>query len=73
MTIKLIIGVIVAALTAVIIIGGIQRIGKVTSMLVPFMSLLFIIMSLIAIIIHFDQVLRFRNKRACKAGSLGCV
>ena len=56
MTIKLIIGVIVAALTAVIIIGGIQRIGKVTSMLVPFMSLLFIIMSLIAIIIHFDQV-----------------
>ena len=56
MTIKLIIGVIVAALTAVIIIGGIQRIGKVTSMLVPFMSLLFIFMSLIAIIIHFGQV-----------------
>ena len=56
MTIKLIIGVIVAALTAVIIIGGIQRIGKVTSKLVPFMSLLFIIMSLIAIIIKFDKV-----------------
>ncbi len=56
LTIKLIIGGVVAVLTAVIIIGGIQRIGKVTSMLVPFMSLLFIIMSLIAIIIHFDQV-----------------
>ncbi len=34
LTIKLIIGGVVAVLTAVIIIGGIQRIGKVTSMLV---------------------------------------
>ena len=56
MTIKLIIGVIVAVLTAVIILGGIQRIGKVTSMLVPFMSLLFITLSLIAIIVHYDHV-----------------
>ena len=45
--VKLIIGVVVATVTAVIIIGGIQRIGKVASMLVPFMSLLFIVLAVI--------------------------
>ncbi len=55
-TVKLVIGIAVAAIAAVIIIGGIQRIGKVTSMLVPFMSLLFIIMALIAIGTHFAQI-----------------
>ena len=53
---KLLIGIVVAAIAAVIIIGGIQRIGKVTSMLVPFMSLLFIILALIAIGMHFSVV-----------------
>ena len=37
--VKLIIGIIVSAIAAIIIIGGIKRIGKVASMLVPFMSL----------------------------------
>lgn len=53
---KLIIGIIVASLSAVIIIGGIQRIGKVTSMLVPFMSLMFIILALVAIGSHITAV-----------------
>lgn len=53
---QLIIGIIVAAITAVIVIGGIQRIGKVASMLVPFMSLLFIVMSLIIICSHITAV-----------------
>ena len=47
--VKLIVGVIVAVLAGFIIIGGIRRIGKVASMLVPFMSLLFIILAIIAI------------------------
>ncbi len=55
-TIKLIVGAVVAIVTAVVIIGGIQRIGKVASMLVPFMSLIFIVMSLIAICIHIQNV-----------------
>ncbi len=54
--VKLVVGIIVAVVTAVVIIGGIKRIGKVASMLVPFMSLLFIIMSLIAICIHFKKI-----------------
>ncbi|MBR3439564.1 MAG: alanine:cation symporter family protein [Clostridia bacterium] len=55
-TIKFIIGVVVAVMTAVVIIGGIRRIGKVASMLVPFMSLMFIIMALISIAIHFRHI-----------------
>ena len=55
-TIKLIIGCVVAVITAIVILGGIQRIGKVASMLVPFMSLIFIIMSVTAILMHITNV-----------------
>ena len=55
-TIKLIVGIVVAVVTAVVIIGGIKRIGKVASMLVPFMSLLFIVMAIIAIGMHYKNI-----------------
>lgn len=54
--VKLIVGIVVAAVAAVIIIGGIKRIGKVASMLVPFMSLLFIVLALIAIGTHYYRI-----------------
>lgn len=54
--VKLVIGIVVAAITAVVIIGGIQRIGKVASLLVPFMSLLFIIMALTAICMNYTRI-----------------
>lgn len=47
--VKLLIGVIVALIAAVIIIGGIKRIGRVASKLIPLMSLLFIVLALIVI------------------------
>lgn len=52
----IIIGVIVAAITAIVILGGIKRIGRVASMLVPFMSLAFIIMAIIIICINITAV-----------------
>ena len=55
-TVRLIVGVIVAVITAGVIIGGIKRIGKVASMLVPLMSLLFIVMALIAICMHINRL-----------------
>ncbi len=45
-TAAVITGCVVAALTALIIIGGIEKIGKVASMIVPFMALLFIVLTL---------------------------
>ncbi len=55
-TVRLIVGIIVAAITAVVIIGGIKRIGRVASMLVPLMSLLFIVMALIAIFMNISRL-----------------
>ena len=54
--VKLLIGVIVAIVAAAIILGGIKRIGKVASMLVPFMSLLFIVMALISVLTHANMI-----------------
>ena len=48
-TISLIAGIAMAALTAVSLLGGIKRIGKVTELLVPVMSALYIIMTLTVI------------------------
>ncbi len=49
-------GVIIAFISAVIIIGGITRIGKVTERIVPLMSLFYIIIGLIIIISNIKQV-----------------
>jgi len=48
-----IIGLIMAVLVGVVIIGGIKRIANVTEKLVPFMALLYIVASLIILVMHF--------------------
>ncbi len=55
-TVALIVGIVVAVILALVIIGGIQRIGKVASILVPFMSLLFITLALIIIFANITRV-----------------
>ena len=47
---------IVVGFAALIIIGGVKRIGKVTSMMVPFMIVLFIILALILIFANISAV-----------------
>ena len=49
-------GIGLAILVAVILLGGIKRIGKVTEKLIPFMSIFYIIFSLIVIFSHADQI-----------------
>jgi len=53
----LIVGIVVAIVLALIILGGIKMIGRVTSILVPFMSLLFIAMAIIIVAANFSSVL----------------
>lgn len=55
-TVKLIIGIIIAVLVALILIGGIKRIGNVTEKLVPFMALLYIVFALGVVFINIDNV-----------------
>lgn len=54
--IALIVGIIVAILLALIIIGGIKSIGRVCSILVPFMSLLFILMAIVVILANVTAI-----------------
>ena len=53
---NLIIGLSIAAIVALILLGGIKRIGKVTEKLVPIMALLYIILGIGLIVIRFDAV-----------------
>ena len=54
--VAVIVGVVILILTSLIIIGGIKRIGKVASLIVPFMALLFILAALIIICINITAV-----------------
>ena len=53
---SLIIGIIIAVLVALTLLGGIKRIGRVAEMLVPFMALLYIILALGVIFLNIDRV-----------------
>lgn len=55
-TSNLIIGIVITVLVAVILLGGIKRIGKVTERLVPFMALLYILLGIGVIVIHINRV-----------------
>ncbi|MBQ8834087.1 MAG: sodium:alanine symporter family protein [Oscillospiraceae bacterium] len=55
-TSNLIIGVVIAAVVALILIGGIKRIGSVSEKLVPLMALLYIILGVGLIIMKIDRV-----------------
>lgn len=65
-------GIIIAAITAIVIIGGVKRIGAITEKLVPFMSILYIIGALIVLAVNwralpgsfgliFSQAFSFRS------------
>jgi AGCS family alanine or glycine:cation symporter len=51
-----IVGVVLAILVGIVIIGGIKRIAKVTEKIVPFMAMLYVLASLIIIFSHFTWI-----------------
>ena len=55
-TLNLVIGIIIAVLVGIVLLGGIKRIGKVTEKLVPFMALLYIILALGVIVINIERI-----------------
>ena len=56
MVVRWILGISMALLIAMILIGGIKRIGSVTEKLIPFMSLLYILVCLIVLICHAQNI-----------------
>ena len=55
-TVNLIIGIILAVLLAMILLGGIKRIGQVTEKLVPFMALLYIVFAIGVIALNIQNI-----------------
>ena len=55
-TFNLVLGIVIAILVAMVLLGGIKRIGKVNERLVPAMALLYIVLSAGVIIINYQNV-----------------
>lgn len=53
---KLIIGIILTVLTLIIIFGGVHRIAKISSVLVPIMAVAYIVIALFIIIMNFGEI-----------------
>ena len=54
--VNLAIGIVVAMLVAMVLLGGIKRIGSVSEKLVPFMALFYVILALGVVIINYRRV-----------------
>lgn len=53
---NLIFGIFIAAFVAMVLLGGIQRIGQVSEKLVPFMATLYVILAIGVAILHINRV-----------------
>ena len=53
---NLVLGIILAGLLALILLGGVKRIGQVTEKLVPFMALLYVVLAVGVILLHIQNV-----------------
>ena len=74
-------GLLVAILIGLVIVGGIKSIAKVTSAIVPFMCMLYLVSCLIIVAVHFTQIphaisLIFKEAffpQAVTGGFIGCI
>ena len=53
---RTVLGVAMAAIVAVVVLGGLKRISQVSARLVPFMVMLYLALVLVILILHYDRV-----------------
>lgn len=53
---NMIIGILIAALVAMVLLGGVKRIGQVTEKLVPFMAVLYIVLAIGVVVLNIHKV-----------------
>jgi AGCS family alanine or glycine:cation symporter len=53
---ELLTGVVMAAITFLVLIGGIERIGKVTEVVVPFMAIVYVVGALVIMLVHLGEI-----------------
>ena len=54
-TLNLVVGIVVAMLVAMVLLGGIKRIGSVTEKLVPFMALFYVVLALGVVVLNIRR------------------
>lgn len=54
---KTVVGIVLAIITGLVIIGGVQTIGKVAGVLVPFMALGYVVTGIIILIYHYYNII----------------
>ena len=80
-TLNLIVGVVVAMLVAMVLLGGVKRIGSVTEKLVPFMALFYVVLALGVVILNIQKfpavlssiVLGAFDPKAFTGGAIGSI
>ncbi len=55
--VRIMTGVVLALLVALVILGGIRRIGKVAAKLAPFMALLYVVSALLILLMHAERII----------------
>ena len=55
-TLNLILGIVIAIIVALVLLGGVKRIGKVAEKLVPFMAVLYIVLGVGVIVLNINRV-----------------
>ena len=55
-TLNLVVGIVVAMLVAMVLLGGIKRIGSVSEKLVPFMALLYVLLGLGVVVLNITRL-----------------
>jgi len=55
-TVSLVIGIIIAIIVGVVLLGGVKRIGKVSEKLVPFMAAMYIVLALGVVVLNIDSL-----------------
>ncbi len=55
--VRIMTGAVLAALVALVILGGIKRIGKVAARLAPFMALLYVVSALFILLMHYNRII----------------
>ena len=53
---NLVIGILIAIMVAMVLLGGVKRIGQVTEKLVPFMALIYIVLGVGVVVINYKNV-----------------
>ncbi len=53
---ELLTGLVMAVITFLVLIGGIERIGKVTEVVVPFMAIVYVSGALVILLVHFGEI-----------------